>query len=302
LNELLELIKSDSRSGWRLIFSNFLSSLKASVFYPVMTSFSDWEADYSIGNHIDKFVSQQDAIIDYFGANYSLGKEPGKRIYPTRTGKGSRWLFGHQMRRVSRYSKEKLRQMLYEFSVLGRAIPISGWENSFTYGQKIKTLCDDYREYLKIAYLLPPSWYVMDKVRGKSWLKVLIDAGILHDGLLRTARGIRCIAKDGHECNSLAELDIDNWFYLNDIPHEKEPLYPRHLKYNPKRKLRADFKVKQFLIEYAGLLDEREYAKRMREKEALANELNIKLIIVTPKDFDDLDCVLGVIKRRRKFR
>lgn len=324
--ELISLIKRDSRKGWPLIFQNLLSSLKASVFYPVMTSFSDRDADYSINRGV-KFAYQQTVIFDYFvGKDKELlqdaMKDPlypyhkkymtkegaivqeamkhtkGREIYPSRNGKGSRWLFDQQMKRVSGYSNEKLLEMLHEFSTIGRAIPTSGWEYNYTYGKKIKAFCEDYSEYLKIAYLLPPSWHLMDKIKPRSWLKLLINAGILSESgdLLRAGRGVRCIAKDGHECNSLVELDIDNWLYLNNISHEKEPLYPYHEKYNPNARLRADFRTSQFFIEYAGLLDDPKYVRKMKRKEALARELNVKLIVITPKDLQDLDSVLEVLK------
>jgi len=103
---IIDLMKQDSPEGWRLIFSNLLSSLKSSVFYAVMTSFSDWDSEYGINGNIIKFNSQQDAIIYYYNAHISKGKEAGDRIYPQRFGKGNRWLFGDQMQRVRGYSKD----------------------------------------------------------------------------------------------------------------------------------------------------------------------------------------------------
>ena len=142
--------------------------------------------------------------------------------------------------------------MLYKFAALGRAIPVKGWESSLLYGERIRVLCEDYETYLKIAYLLPPSWYLVDRLKPKSWLHLLRDAGVLAGDVLQTVRGYKCIAKDGHACNSLAELEIDNWFFLNGIEHEREPYYPLHEKYNPNTRLRADFKVQNTYIEYGG--------------------------------------------------
>lgn len=293
--ELIELIKQDSQDGWILIFGQFLSSLKSSVFYSVMTSFNDWEADYSIGSNIIKFNSQNDAIFDFFTAtkhNYEKEIDTGEITYPAISGKGSRWLFGHQMSRIKSYSKDKLYKMLYNFAWLGKAIPISGWENNIGYGEKIKALCENYADYLKAAYLLPPSWYLVNHFQTRSWLKILTDSGILSDGLLPTGRGIRCIAKDGHECNSLAELEIDNWLYAKSIPHQKEPLYPFHKEYNSSSRLRADFKVQQTFIEYAGLMDDPKYASKMEMKKKLANDLKIHLMVIEPEDFKKLDDLL----------
>ena len=286
--QLIDLMKEDSQDGWHLIFNNFLGSLKSSAFYPLMTSFDDWEAKYSLGSDLIKFNSQQTAIIEFYGADVKYGKEPGGRIYPTMSGKGSRWLLGHQMYRVKSYSNNKLYEMLYNFALLGKAIPISGWENNLGYGDKIKALCENYAEYLKAAYLLPPSWYLVNKLQTRSWLKILSDSQVLSDGLLRTGRGIRCIAKDGHECNSLVELEIDNWLFMKGIPHQKEPVYPFHKEYNRLSRLRADFQVKQTFIEYAGLMDDPEYASKIEMKKKLAKDLKINLIVIEPNNFKNL--------------
>ncbi len=192
------------------------------------------------------------------------------------------------MNRVKNYSNNDMYEMLYDFAWLGRAIPISGWENNFDYGEKIKALCENYAEYLKAAYLLPPSWYLVNKFQTRSWLKILTDSRVLSDGLLRTGRGIKCIAKDGHECNSLVELEIDNWLFIKGIPHKKEPLYPFHKEYNSSSRLRADFQVKQSFIEYAGLMDDPQYASKIEMKKKLAQELKINLIVIEPNNFKNL--------------
>lgn len=280
--ELIDLIKDDT-PRWGIIFQNFLTALKSSVFYPVMTSFSDWKEAHS--SAIITFNPQSGAILDFYRAVASL--EAGERIYDTKA-RSSRWLFGHQMKRVSGYSNEKLLEMFFEFSLTGGAIPLSHWETNKGYGEKIKLFCSDYSKYLKIAYLMPPSWYIQDKIGQNSWLKLLIESGILKDGLLKTHRGIRCIAKDGHECNSLAELEIDNWLYLNKLEHEKEPCYPYHKKYNPNSRLRADFRVGQLFIEYAGLMNDPKYANKINLKKALAAELDMRLVILKPRDMKDI--------------
>ena len=64
--KMIDLIKKDSPSGWRLILKNFLNSLKTSVFYPVMASFSDWKESYCIGSPAVKFYPQERAVEQYF--------------------------------------------------------------------------------------------------------------------------------------------------------------------------------------------------------------------------------------------
>jgi len=125
-----------------------------------------------------------------------------------------------------------------------------------------------------------------------SWLQTLILAGVLKDGTLQTSRRVRCIAIDGHMCNSLAEKTVDDWLYSHDISHEKEPLYPHHARLNP-YKMRADWKAQDILIEYAGLMDEPDYAAKMKAKQEIATEFGLSLIILQPKDILDLDTKLA---------
>jgi hypothetical protein len=132
-----------------------------------------------------------------------------------------------------------------------------------------------------------PSHQVYKEVFS-SWLKALVSAGILEDGIQQMQRGIRCIANDGHECLSLAEKTIDDWLSSHGIYHEKEPRYPYHHRLNPTG-MRADWKVKDTLIEYAGLLDEPDYAAKMNAKREIAKKFNFSVIILEPKDLLNID-------------
>ena len=284
-------MKVDSPEGWGRIFANFVTSHTASAFYPVMTSFEDWGADYGIKSHFMKFHPQRETILEYFAGRKQLALAGGA-IYQTRANNSGRWLFGDQMHRVSGYRDAEMKAMLYDMAALGGAIPVSGWESSYVYGEKVKAFCSDYPNYLRTTYLLPPRWYLMDTLPETTWLKCLVASGVLEDGLLRTSRGVRCIARDGHECNSLAEMEIDNWLHMQGVTHEREPAYPVHPKYNSNGMLRADFRVGGFLIEYAGLLDDPVYAEKMEKKKLLAIEIGVQLITLTPNDLSRLERVL----------
>lgn len=126
-----------------------------------------------------------------------------------------------------------------------------------------------------------------------SWFKALIQAGILDDGTQRLFFGTRCLAIDGHECASIAEKTIDDWMTNQNINHEKEPLYPYDQELNPGSKLRADWLVDNMLIEYAGLMNRKEYSEKMSRKELLANKHGLELIILTAEDLLKLDKKLG---------
>jgi len=53
--------------------------------------------------------------------------------------------------------------------------------------------------------------------------------------------------------------------------------------------MRADWRVGSIFIEYAGLLDEPEYAAKMETKQELAREFSLTLIVLDPKDVLNLN-------------
>lgn len=139
------------------------------------------------------------------------------------------------------------------------------------------------------------------KERFGSWLKSLELAGILEGGYIQRARGIQVFAKDGHLCLSLAEKVVDDWLSNHGVSHEKEPKYPFHPEFNPNRLLRADWKVNETLIEYAGLMDNYEYAIKMKRKESLANALKLDVIILNERNLDELDQKLEKLLITQQF-
>lgn len=126
-----------------------------------------------------------------------------------------------------------------------------------------------------------------------SWFKALIQTGVLDDGTQRLFFGTRCLANDGHECASIAEKTIDDWMTNLKISHQKEPLYPYDQELNPEGKLRADWLVENTLIEYAGLMNRKDYSEKILRKKLLAEKHEVKLIIVTAEDILTLDNKLG---------
>ncbi len=131
----------------------------------------------------------------------------------------------------------------------------------------------------------------IDHVKKKfgSWFKSLAETGALPDGVLSTARGIRCLAQDGHTCHSLDEQRIDDWLSSNGLPHEREPHYPAHPTLNSSGRRRADWKVRDIFIEYFGLVGDSNYEKKMDEKIALAQHCKIDLIAIYPADIENLE-------------
>ncbi len=291
---VVDLMKAESPTGWYLLLIDFVSAFRSSALYPVMTSFEDWAASYSSLPGMIRFMPQERGLTKHFTPPIG-GTDAGERIFgPGLLGTPS--LYTHQLPRVKAYSHEELRRMLRELATLGGAIPVSQWHSNLAYGEKVKVFCSDFAEYLKMVYLLPPYWYLREELQEPNWLKLLIASGVLSDGTLRTSRGARCVALDGHECNSLAELEIDNWLHTHGIPHEKEPYYPGHDLYNPNVRLRADFRVGNYWIEYAGLLADPTYAEKIRIKKLLATSHNLSLIVVKPQDVVKLEKCLAVLQ------
>jgi hypothetical protein len=110
-----------------------------------------------------------------------------------------------------------------------------------------------------------------------SWLKALIEAGILEDGAWATSRGTQCLAKDGHLCLSLGEKTIDDILYALGIPHEKEPPYPEG-------NFRADFAANGVFIEYFGLTGNEDYDEKTKLKKKICKKYGIRLISIYPRD------------------
>lgn len=121
------------------------------------------------------------------------------------------------------------------------------------------------------------------------WLKCLSLAGVLDDGHRKTSRGIQCLANDGHLCLSLGEKAIDDWLSNHNVTHEKESFYPFDEKLNPNKLSRTDWKIGNIFIEYAGLMDNVEYASKMKRKRQLAEKNGLDLIIIEPADLFSLD-------------
>ena len=129
-------------------------------------------------------------------------------------------------------------------------------------------------------------------VLGGSWFKAMHDTGCLPEGMVPSGRGIRCMADDGHECNSMEEKIIDDWLSQKRITHTKEPHYPYHPRLNPGGGKRADWKIGDKLVEYFGLAGNPEYDLRTIEKVELAREEGIQLVAIYPDDLFDLEDLL----------
>lgn len=170
-------------------------------------------------------------------------------------------------------SKEHILEYLRNLTNALQQIPHQGFGEGM---EDLRYL--DKQERLKIIIMLKgkPTVARVNQLFG-SWLKALIDSGVLEDGTRKTSRGTQCIAKDGHVCYSLVEKTIDDYFYYHKISHHKEPVYPGS-------KMRADFLVGSAFIEYFGLKGDPEYDAKIITKEKLCSEHGVTLIALYPED------------------
>ena len=107
-----------------------------------------------------------------------------------------------------------------------------------------------------------------------TWNKAIKAAGYEPNPVMFAKR---YVARDGHQCDSLAEKIIDEWFYSKDISHERRVSYPEF------KRMTCDFVVNNFFIEFFGLEGQhRKYTKLVHKKRRLSKKYGIKLIEIKP--------------------
>lgn len=133
-----------------------------------------------------------------------------------------------------------------------------------------------------------------------SWNNAISKAGFTpnrsHDN--RMYKRVNLKAIDGHLCDSISESLIDNWFYNNNISHEKDVSYPQ-------TNHKADWKIfsanKEIFVEYFGLAnDSPRYDRSIKEKKMLCKNQNIPLIGIYPGDLYPKDYLDSNLKRKFK--
>jgi len=101
----------------------------------------------------------------------------------------------------------------------------------------------------------------------------------------------KCIADDGHKCDSFAEKIIDDWLNARGIKHKREVPYPED------KRLTADFVLKNNWVEFFGLAGElKEYDKLVKRKQILSKKYKLKLIEIYPKDLFPKNRLSKIIK------
>jgi len=133
-----------------------------------------------------------------------------------------------------------------------------------------------------------------------SWNNAIIAAE-LQPNRSHSQRMYKCInakALDGHLCDSISEVIIDNWLTANKIPHERNILYPGT---NHKADWSVNFGNRNIFIEYFGLAnDSPRYDRSVRKKKLICEKYKLKLIEIYPRDLYPEICLDAILKNEFK--
>lgn len=117
-----------------------------------------------------------------------------------------------------------------------------------------------------------------------SWNNAIIAADLQpnRSHSQRMYKRTNTVSSDGHLCDSVSELLIDNWLAKNNIPHKRDTSYP-----NTHHK--ADWAIpienQKIFVEYFGLAnDSPRYDRAIKEKGKLCRKNKISLIAIYPQD------------------
>lgn len=132
-----------------------------------------------------------------------------------------------------------------------------------------------YNEQGRIPLKREFNHYHVARDRFGNWNNAVKVAGFKPNPVLFAERQV---SEDGHICDSIAEMSIDDYLYEKGIPHDRCVPYPGGI-------YTADFKVEDVLIEYFGLAGEHKRYDELKEiKQSIAKLYNLKLVEIYPKD------------------
>lgn len=154
----------------------------------------------------------------------------------------------------------------------------------------IEEIKEFYKKHKRIPFKRELKHYHSVRSHFKTWNNAVITAGLTPNPVLFANKHI---AKDGHKCDSLSEMIVDNWLFVRKIKHEINFPYPGYYGFT------VDFKVGKYWIEFFGLAGEHKRYDELREKKInLAKEKKLKLIEIYPSHLfpeNKLDEILGFL-------
>ncbi|MGO9246565.1 MAG: hypothetical protein ACLP0A_02890 [Verrucomicrobiia bacterium] len=162
---------------------------------------------------------------------------------------------------------------LYDLFLLIGKVPTKDFDNLFYLFRDKGSLV---RLVTVLQRMRTPSGY---SAEFGTFFAALVRAGVLPEGSKKMVIGTMTLSKDGHLCLSLPEKEIDDFLFLEGIPHSKEVHYPD----SP---LRTDWELfgatARTFVEYFGLMTNPDYAARANEKIEIASAKGIDLIALFP--------------------
>ena len=193
--------------------------------------------------------------------------------------------------------KENYREGIKIYSEYFGFIPPVGYQKRKVIQQlnQSRISLDELVYAMKVSSLLP--WTETVKVMFGSWAHLLEESGLLSERQ-RGFGGHQSIASDGHLCLSMGERAICEFLTKNEVKHEKEPSYPFDEKLNPNNLLRGDFLINGLIIEFAGMMNNPDYAAKMKIKEKLAASHKIHWLKLENSKLDDLYEMLDLINSK----
>jgi len=174
-----------------------------------------------------------------------------------------------------RGSKKTQLSRLYELFIFIEEIPTQDFSNLFYLFNDEESILNLFKIFLKLR---TPEGYKKD---FGSFFAALVASGILPEGSRKLTIGTMVLAEDGHLCLSIAEKEVDDFLFKHQIQHDKEVHYPNS-------KMRTDWEIykndHRIFIEYFGLMNNPDYAKKTQYEIKLAKENSIELIELYPED------------------
>ena len=173
-------------------------------------------------------------------------------------------------------------------------LKISQKMSSYSADSVIKEIRGFYQKYDRIPLKYEMKYlYAPARQNFGSWNKAVIVAGYKPNPVMFANKHI---ARDGHQCDSLAEKIVDDWLSARNIKHKIHVPYPWH------NGMKCDFWVNETWIEVFGLAGQHKtYDALKKSKLSLIRQHKLKLISLSLNDVyrDGLEKKLIKLSERR---
>lgn len=173
--------------------------------------------------------------------------------------------------RVCRYCGERM----FTYGRIYCSVICRGKGLAITREEIIDQIKNFYNEKGRIPLKREFNHYHAARDRFGNWNSAIKAAGFKPNPIMFADK---CIAKDGHICDSVAEKIIDDYLSKRNIPHERNISYPEGT-------YTVDFKIEEKFVEYFGLAGEHTRYDQLRKiKQGIVRKYKLQFIEIYPKD------------------